>query len=451
MLSAVGSITQLCRIPEIGLRVFKQGALPVLEASIHRAHGHSWTLIREKGLNALSYLSRIPEVKPRMCSDKVLSGMKRELRDGTVPSQMTVMQMMLNLHLMYTQEKQFVEDTKEDILRLVKNGPWHAKNLCAKVIAVLQRTDEIRLFNAENGCLEALIKVITDKSNDLQEAPLVALLNLNAQASVPLMFLTLKGEKVVADLLFCVDEVIRDVAIVLLKALMLYDKKAVDAVIPETRAHLLLVESSGPEKYGHEYGSRDHGNLIQEYLQMIVENRREMKYLMDSVNEEEVARLAITQQEILAYEETFMELDPACTGVLDQDAIKILMTTVGYDLEDDEAEELLAKYSKSGNSEVLTFAEYLVVMHDWKTMFGEGWKKSYNTATKRGVLGRARRLGKKIWNRRKAEKEAVQVARRQRWAADDERQELAATYWDAEKIRLKREKEEQRRATNGIK
>jgi hypothetical protein len=36
MLAGLGCVTQLCRIPEIGIRVVTQGAVPLLEKAIHR-------------------------------------------------------------------------------------------------------------------------------------------------------------------------------------------------------------------------------------------------------------------------------------------------------------------------------------------------------------------------------------------------------------------------------
>jgi len=52
---------------------------------------------------------------------QVLLGMKRDLANGTVASQMTVLQMMLNLHSQYpTKEAAFLSETRADVLRLLK-------------------------------------------------------------------------------------------------------------------------------------------------------------------------------------------------------------------------------------------------------------------------------------------------------------------------------------------
>eukprot|EP01041_Mallomonas_annulata_P005165 gene5165-10327_t len=164
MLAAVGSIVQLCRIPEIGSRVFKQGALAVLEKSILREGGLCVELIREKGLYALSWLSRIQDVKPKMITDKVIFGMRRELQTGTIPSQFTVLQMLLNLHFMYKDEAQFLQAIKPEILRILRSAPWPSRNLCCKCVCVLYRSEEDKIFLAENGALDYILDIITAKS-----------------------------------------------------------------------------------------------------------------------------------------------------------------------------------------------------------------------------------------------------------------------------------------------
>ena len=53
--------TLFCRIPEIGVRVVRQGALPILENTLHFKSGHAVKLIREKSLYALAWLTRIDQ------------------------------------------------------------------------------------------------------------------------------------------------------------------------------------------------------------------------------------------------------------------------------------------------------------------------------------------------------------------------------------------------------
>ena len=72
-----------------------------------------------------------------------------------------------------------------------------------------------------------------------------------------------------------------------------------------------------------------------------------------------------------------------------------------------------------------------------------------NTATKRGRIGRARRQAKNAVNTyvtRSVEKDAVAAAREKRVDDQEERQDLAVQHWDAEKIKLAREKEARLRA-----
>ena len=68
------------------------------------------------------------------------------------------------------------------------------------------------------------------------------------------------------------NDIVRELTIVLFKALSLYNSERVKAAIPEGKEELFDKEDI-PMKYGGEYGG-----LIEEYLQLIVENRRDDHY-----------------------------------------------------------------------------------------------------------------------------------------------------------------------------
>ena len=90
------------------------------------------------------------------------------------------------------------------------------------------------------------------------------------------------------------------------------------------------------------------------------------------------------------------------------------------------------------------------MMHDWKIEFGTGFEKIMKETTRRGRIGRARRKAKNIVHThitRGAEKEAVAEARTKKQDASAERQDLAAEHWQAERIRLKRDRELEKRAS----
>ena len=66
--------------------------------------------------------------------------MARELRAGTEQAQLTVVQMLLKLHNKYPHmEERFVTECIDEIIRLIKWGPWSTKNLCAKCVCVLYK------------------------------------------------------------------------------------------------------------------------------------------------------------------------------------------------------------------------------------------------------------------------------------------------------------------------
>eukprot|EP01042_Synura_sphagnicola_P031458 gene31458-40504_t len=178
------------------------------------------------------------------------------------------------------------------------------------------------------------------------------------------MFLAMRGQEVIGGVLNCEDEVIRGLAVVFLKALALFDSNATRDAVPEFKRFLMEVPDDGTQKYGFEYGGAytyltlDFPHLavpgspntllglpvlwstgmIQEFLQQIVENRRESDYLVENISKAELDNLGFSEQELQAYKESFMELDPACRGLLDADGVKVLMAAVGTDLEEEESQ-----------------------------------------------------------------------------------------------------------------
>ena len=119
--------------------------------------------------------------------------------------------------------------------------------------------------------------------------------------------------------------------------------------------------------------------------------------MVKSLTEEEVAEIGVTSEELTSYENTFMELDMDCSGSLGIDEMKMLMVMMGETFDKDELQEILEKYDSDKSGE-LEFSEFVVMMKGWTTQFGTGMEKMYNTAFKRGAIGRAGREFSKWWN-----------------------------------------------------
>jgi hypothetical protein len=112
--------------------------------------------------------------------------MSRELKTGTIQAQLTVIQMMLKLHNKYpAAEEQFVTAHIDEIRRLLNSGPWSTRNLCAKCICVLYRSHTNQMYLMERGVVGSLLAVMREKNDELQEAPLVALLSLLSHPDIP--------------------------------------------------------------------------------------------------------------------------------------------------------------------------------------------------------------------------------------------------------------------------
>jgi hypothetical protein len=67
--------------------------------------------------------------------------MSRELRQGTLSAQLTIVQMLLKLHNYFPGdlEERYVTECRDDIIRLLNSGQWSTRNLCAKCVCVLYR------------------------------------------------------------------------------------------------------------------------------------------------------------------------------------------------------------------------------------------------------------------------------------------------------------------------
>lgn len=68
-------------------------------------------------------------------------------------------------------------------------------------------------------------------------------------------------------------------------------------------------------------------------------------------------------------------------------------------------------------------------------------KRMYNNTMNRGTVGRAKRKFKNWWNKAAIEKEQIRMSKEKRERARQEKKELAAQHWEAEKIKLKREEQ----------
>ena len=301
MLAGLGCITQLCRIPEIGLRMVQQGAVPLLEKGVTLYVGRGNKAVREKALYALGFLSRIHDVKSSLMTSKISEAIPREFVEGTLSSREVIIRFLMNVHRCYSQldERPLLDALKDPLMELMKTGPWSAKNLCLKAICVLYDKDEDRAYLTEKGLLDVILDLMASKSDDLQEVPVVALLYLCVHPTLPNLLLDRGVAKVAGQLLSCRDQIIRELCVVLLKALNLFNSEVVEDAVPEDKRYVLRRNIYNPQLYGGEYGG-----LVQDFLQTIVGNRHEHSYLRNILTEQDMEDLQLTEEEVQRYENT---------------------------------------------------------------------------------------------------------------------------------------------------
>jgi hypothetical protein len=244
------------------MRMVAQGIVPLIEKALNTFTGHGNQAIREKGLYTLGYLSKLPTVRGKITTAVTLDGVCKEFHSGTDSCKETILQMLVNLHGGFgsgMSEREFCLRIRDQVLYLLENGPWNMRNLCIKVICVLYRENEDRLYMVEKGAAESVFAVMEAKSQDLQEAAVVILLHLCVHPDIPFLLLHKGCAKVCVSLLHAGDPTIRELAVVLLKALLLYNSSEVERVTPVDKQYLLKRDLDNPKLFGEEYGG-----LIQE-------------------------------------------------------------------------------------------------------------------------------------------------------------------------------------------
>jgi hypothetical protein len=416
-----------------------QGAVLLIEKAIVKYSGHGHLATREKAVYALGYLSKIEEVRRKLCTPVVLEGLYHEFTTGTMASKTTIMQMLMNVHSAYAGEREFVLRIRDDVIHLLATAPWNAQNICIKLITVVYREDEDRMYMLQCGVVESLKQVIESKGTDLQEAPLVCLLHMCVHEDIPFHLLNKGISRIAASLLHAEDPIIRELAVVLLKALLLYNSTEIERVTPPDKSYLLKRDIYNPQLYGAEYGG-----LVQEYLQAIVENRRDQDYLVNLFTAEEAKTHALTKVDLENYQLVFIELDVECRGALDVDELKLLMVLMGERMDKDEIKELIEEYDSDGSGN-LDFKEFVIMMKGWNTRFGTGLKKLYNESMKRGAIGKAKRAWNRWWNQDNLIEAQVQAAKERIKNKKDEGRSLELKYLSYEKMKVNRAIETERR------
>lgn len=425
----------LPRIPEIAVRIVQQGVVPVLEKALHRHHGYSNQSIREKGLYSLGSLSTIASERRALCTPTMLEGIKNELATGTMSQKLTILHILMNIKKQYDNEREYLISIRDIILHLLQTGTWHCKTLCMKLICVLYREDEDREYMVEHGKItESIIEVIESKNREMQEVPLVTLIHLCVVHEIPFHLMRKQIHKIIAPLLFAEDPIIRELTVLLYRVFLLYNQTAIEKVVPKEKDYILKRDIYNPQLYGEEYGG-----MIQEYLQIIVDNRREYDYLIRQFSDEELKQLGLNYDDLVLLQNLFMSLDAECTGVLGIDELKMLVILKGEVMDKAELDALLAEYD-SDKSGAVDFKEFVRMMQSWDGRFGSGLQKFYNEAIRRGPIGKSLAAFSNWWNRDNYESGQVEVARQKKIQAKQGDRKLELRFSNDELIKEKRER-----------
>ncbi len=425
-------LTRCLRIREIASRMVHQGVVPVLEKALNRRTGVSHQAIREKALYALTFLSLHNPLKASLCTHFMLLGIRHEFHHGTIGEQGAILQLLMNLHTHYPHEQEVIIDIRDDILKLVKAGPWYARYLCIKAMRVLFQEMDDRWYAVEHGVVEAILEVISAKTMNLQGSPIVLFLHLCVHPELPTLLIHKGVVKVAAELLYAEDAVIRELSIILLRALLLYNASEVERCVNKEKMYLLKRAECNPLLCGSEYGG-----LVEEYLQEIVENRKDRAYLLHQFSDEEIEELQITKEELESYRYTFIEVDVECQGYLGVDELKMLIESKEKVMDREEINELLKEYdtNHSGN---IDFREFVYMMKNWNNW---GLAKVFKMIIKRRIVGKAIGKFKLWWEADKREAAQVQQIKERRIRELTAHRALTLKHLPHERLKQKRNRE----------
>jgi hypothetical protein len=441
ILAALGCCVQLTRIPEIASKVARQGAIPLLDTMLHSFDYRTSASMRNKALLALAWISRVPEQKKNLMTEGIFEGLERELREGSQQNQTLVLQMMINLRLVDSPLRdKFNRNVRDRVVELLGDGLWFNRNLTTKTMVLIYTSDEDKMHCVQMGALEQIFDLIRSKNLDLQEVPMVALLSFMAHPDIPFLMIEKQGHMLLVEVLYAVNEVIRDIAVVILKGLALYNHETITKCIPTDREHLMKVDpEADPVVYGSEYGG-----MVLQYLQRMIENRRDMKYLLEGFDKGVLEEQKISDEELESFQATFMVLDYDCNGTLALDEIKVLMIMMGEKMDEEEIELLFKEYDDDGSGE-LSFQEFCIMMKNWRERFGTGAAKLYNETLNRGAIGKGRRALERWRNKDELDRQEIAKIKAEKAKAEADKQAAMEKHMGAEKLRVQRAQEKARR------
>lgn len=146
------------------------------------------------------------------------------------------------------------------------------------------------------------------------------------------------------------------------------------------------------------------------------------------------------------YQALFTELDEDASGSIDADEIGLLVQAMtGETMDEDKLQAMVDEVDKDGSG-VIEWDEFLIIMdgikNGKKMGLGDLLGSALKDGFKRSVVGKGFAKASNWYNRKKIEMEEMmnQEAKEQREA--EERKRTAEKYWEAEKIKRERLRQE---------
>ena len=432
-IAAAGCLTSLARGGRNKERIKRAGGVEALVKVLieeEKGGGELAEMVKEKAVAVL--LSVCEDERQR--SHCVKSGMVpcalRQVTSGSPEGRRSAVWILVHLADLLSPEERMA--SCDPVGRMLEEGGWGSRAAAAGACARIYRTDEEKMEFVDRGDgLRRLLEMTGVGDPRIHENTLAAVLALMENPEVPDMVLAIPGAiSKIARLIPALNIPVRKLALGILKCLSLYDLPLVLSQVPLIYHHHL---EHPPEE-------------LSEYMAMFVEKRKEKGYLS------RIGKMAekLTEAELSEYQALFAELDGDASGSIDAGEIGLLIQAMtGETLGKDRLQKLVDDVDKDGSG-VIEWDEFLVVMDAIKNGKSAGLGSILGNALaagfKRSAMGKGLQKMGDMWNRKKLEAEEMMNGELKEQRDEEERKRVTEKYWEGEKIKRERMREEAKMA-----
>jgi len=433
-LSAAGCLNELSRLRRNKEKIKHTGGvealIKMLDKSGEAMEPHNAQLlqmVQEKCIAVLLNICEEAHLRNHCVKSGAVRAALKQAKSGTSDGKQSAASILVELGKFLTPVER--KDSCAAIGNMIDEPLWRVRSAAARATMQLYRNDDEKMMFIEDGNgLLRLMDMTTVGDPRIHENSLGAILSLMENSDVPDMILETgeEGLNKLVRMLPALNMTVRKLAMGIIKCLSIYD--------------LPLIMDNVPLIY-HYHIEHPPAELA-DYIDMFVKKRKEKGYLS------RVGHLSdkFTPEELVEYQALFAELDDDASGSIDSDEIGLLVQAMtGEQLPEEKLQELVDEVDKDGSG-VIEWDEFLIIMDNIKNGkkmgIGDLLGDALTQGFKRSVVGKGFQKASNYWNRKKIEMQDMLDAEAKDIKDAEDRKRMADKYWEAEKIKRERMREE---------